>query len=272
MKSLVAAAQMTSTSDKPENLAHAEYLIEKAASLGAKLISLPENFAFFGGADEDALALAEPLDGESIARLKAAAKKSRIWLSLGGFQEKITGSDKVYNSHLLIDAKGELKAVYRKIHLFEARLSDGNIYNEGQRVKSGAKALCFETPFFKAGLAICFDLRFPNLFNGLRDEGAQVLLIPSAFTKMTGEAHWEILLRARAIENQCYVIAAAQVGRNNHKRETFGHAMIVDPWGRVLAQCEDTDDLAMAEIDLTKLMMVREQINLKRQQFSYENL
>lgn len=264
---LVAAIQMNSTGDKSANLDKAEHLIKEAAKAGAKLASLPENFAFFGTGDEDTIAQAEPLDGKSITRLKSLAQKNHIWLSLGGFQEQIAEEKKIYNSHLLIDAQGDLVAVYRKIHLFLANLPEGT-YDEARMFKAGNRASSIKTPFFVAGLAICFDLRFPCLFNNLREQGAEVFLIPAAFTKATGPAHWEVLLRARAIENQCYVIAAAQVGQNNAKRATHGHAMIVDPWGRVIARCDEHDELALAEIDLNLLKKIREQMPLRPQIFS----
>lgn len=258
---------MSSTSDKPKNLNHAEHLIESAAQKKARLISLPENFAFFGAGSIETIKQAEQLDGDSITRLKACARKNHIWLSLGGFQEKISGEDKVYNSHLLIDERGELFAVYRKIHLFLANLSDGSSYDEERSIKAGDRAVLAKTPFFQAGLAICFDLRFPHLFCSLKKLGAEVILVPSAFTKLTGQAHWEILLRARAIENQCYVIAAAQSGQNNDERATYGHAMIVDPWGRICDECQDGDELALAEIDLDLVGEVRNRMPLRPKEY-----
>lgn len=272
MKSLVAAAQMTSTGNKLENLQKAEYLIDLAALKGAQLLSLPENFAFFGTGDCETVKQAEPLAGPSITRLKHCAKKNHIWLSLGGFQEQIPDTDQVYNSHLIIDDQGDLKAVYRKIHLFSAQLPDGSIYEEGRIIKSSNQPVMLSTPWFKAGLGICFDLRFGNLFNFYSEKGAQVLLLPAAFTKFTGEAHWEVLLRARAIENQCYVVAAAQIGQNNHKRQTFGHAMIVDPWGQILAMCQEKDELAMAEIDIERVNNIRRQMPLRRKVLTDESI
>lgn len=264
MKTLVAAAQMSSTGDKDKNLSKTKELIEQAAQLGVRFISFPENFAFFGCEDKETPNQAEALDGKTITQLKDLAIKNRMWLSLGGFQEKILGEERIYNSHLLIDDQGTLQSVYRKIHLFLANLPEDQ-YDEARIIKPGDKALCVKTPYFQAGLSICFDLRFAHLFNYLRDQGAEVLLVPAAFTKATGPAHWEILLRARAIENQCYVIAAAQIGQNTPTRETFGHAMVVDPWGRICAMCKESDELAVAEIDLDLVRKIRTQMPLRRQ-------
>lgn len=269
MKTLVAAAQMTSTANKAENLDQAEWLIEQAAAAKAKLVSLPENFAFIGLGDDAALNAAEAIDGATISRLQKCAKKNAIWLSLGGFQEKIAGHNKIYNTHIIINNDGLLVATYRKIHLFCAKLPNGAIYNEAKSVVPGQEVICLDTPFFRAGLSICYDVRFPRLYNELRTRGAEVLFIPAAFTKLTGLAHWEVLLRARAIETQCYVIAAAQFGQHNEQRETFGHAMIVEPWGNIVAQCTKTNELAIAEIDLATLKSMRERMPMWQQQKNF---
>jgi predicted amidohydrolase len=257
---------MCSGEDKCLNLDKSEYLIEKAALEKAQLISLPENFAFFGQSPEQIIPEAEMLDGQTINRLKKCAKKNHIWLSLGGFQEKIPGENKIYNSHIVINNSGDLVAVYRKIHLFLANLPEGN-YDEAQIIKNGNQAIIVKTPAYNLGLSICFDLRFPHLFSRLRTMGADVLLIPAAFTCATGRAHWEVLLRARAIENQSYVIAAAQGGQNNAKRATYGHAMIIDPWGSILAHCQSDNDLAIASIDIDLVKKIREQMPLRPKTF-----
>jgi deaminated glutathione amidase len=270
MKILVAVAQMTSTANKDSNLNKSEHLIKNAAKLGVKFLSLPENFAFLG---DDAVKAAEDIDGESIPRLKKCAKKYGIWLSLGGFQEKIPGlKDKIYNSHIIINDHGEVVAKYHKIHLFSANISD-NIYDETSSVLPGDKAICLITPFFTLGLSICYDIRFSSLYSILRDNGAEVLLVPAAFTEVTGKSHWEVLLRARAIETQCYVMAAAQIGNHNGNRKTHGHAMIVDPWGCVVAQCGEASDLAMAEIDMAFLNNVRTKMPVweHRRTFYYDS-
>lgn len=265
MKTLVAVAQMTSTDNKAENLDQSELIIEQAARFNAKLVSLPENFAFLGAGDDAALLAAESIDGPSIKRLRNCAKKHGIWLSLGGFQEKVSDATKIYNAHLIIDDQGELVAKYRKIHLFSVKLPDGSTYNEASSVLPGEQVVCCKTPFFSVGLSVCYDIRFFHLYSALRDQGAEVLLVPAAFTQATGKAHWEVLLRARAIETQSYVLAAAQIGKHNEKRLTHGHAMIVDPWGTVLAQCGETSNLALAEIDLAFLTTLREQMPVWQQ-------
>lgn len=258
MKTCVAVGQMTSTDNKKANLDCAEHLIERAAHVGAKFLCLPENFAFIASEEGGAVLCAEDLEGETISRLKRCARLHKIWLSLGGFQEKIPSSTKIYNTHIIVDDGGSIVATYRKIHLFSVNLPDGSTYNEAQSVQEGQDLVTFRSPFFKGGLSVCYDLRFPYMFQELRTRGAEVLLIPAAFTETTGKAHWEVLLRARAIETQSYVLASAQSGIHNEKRKTHGHAMIVDPWGTVIAQCGERGDVAVAEIDLAYLMSIRE--------------
>lgn len=260
MKTLVAVAQMTSTADKKENLSRAELLIEKAAKFGAKVVSLPENFAYLGKNDDGVLLASEPLTGPSISHFMSVAKKNDIWLSLGGFQEKIPEVNRVFNTHVIIDNSGSLIAIYRKIHLFSATLPDGNIYDEARLVSPGSEAVSFKSPYLVGGLSICYDLRFPSLYQALRKKGAEVVFVPAAFTETTGKAHWETLLRARAIETQSYIVASAQIGRHNEKRETHGHAMIIDPWGTPLAQCGLLSDLAVAEIDTDYVRNLRQQM------------
>jgi predicted amidohydrolase len=260
MKTLVAVAQMTSTDNKAHNLAICEELIAKAAHKGAQFLSFPENFAYFGDNREKTHAHAEALDGASITSLGNCAKKNNIWLSLGGFQELILGTQKIHNTHIVINNLGNLVSLYRKIHLFSANLSDKTHYDENKSVLAGTRAVCVKTPFFTAGLSICYDLRFANLFWSLRHQGAQVMLVPAAFTQLTGKAHWEILLRARAIETQSYVVAAAQIGEHNARRKTHGHAMIVDPWGHIIAECKEDQDLAFGVVDLNYLAKIREEM------------
>jgi len=271
MNSLIATAQMTSTSDKAHNLDCAEQIIADAARLGAKLVGLPENFLFFGDKENATLLAAESIEGTSISRLKNCAKINRIWLSLGGFQEKAPRENKIYNTHIIINDQGEVAAIYRKIHLFSVMLPDGSTYQEANSVDPGDEAVICPTPFAVMGLSICYDLRFFGLYHVLRDRGAELLLIPAAFTAITGKAHWEVLLRARAIETQSYVLASAQIGCHHQSRATHGHAMIIDPWGTVLAQCGQNGQLAIAEIDLTYLRMLRQQMPVwQHRRFSFE--
>jgi predicted amidohydrolase len=256
VKTLVAVAQMTSTSDKAKNLSICEQIIKKAAARDVKLLTLPENCAFFGHGQQEVLAQAESIEGPTVREFRRLAKKYEIYLSIGGIQELISNQKKIYNTHLLINSQGEISASYKKMHLFCANLADAR-HNEAALVEAGVAIILAETPFFRLGLSICYDLRFGHLYNNLRKQGAEVLLIPAAFTWLTGAAHWEVLLRARAIETQTYVLAAAQIGQNTSQRRTYGHAMIVDPWGTIIAQCGDTQDLAIAEIDLEYLHTIR---------------
>lgn len=257
MKTLISIAQMTSVSDKKENLKACQKLIELAYAKGAKILAFPENFAYFSEGGADILKAAEYLDGPTIAFFQKQAQKHQIWLFLGGFAEKILKEEKVFNSHVVIDNNGEIKAVYHKINLFCAKLPCGSIYDEASFVKAGNKTQVVKTPYFIAGLSICRDIRFPKLFAKLSSDGAQVLFIPAAFTYTTGQHHWEILLRARAIENQCYVVAPAQIGQHSPKRRTWGHAMIISPWGDILGHCKETDNLAFAQVDLDYFENIR---------------
>ncbi|KAJ1400235.1 Carbon-nitrogen hydrolase [Sesbania bispinosa] len=199
----VAAAQMTSITDVAANFATCSRLVKEAALAGAKLLCFPEAFSFVGAKDGDSVRIAEPLDGPIMEKYCSLARESSIWLSLGGFQEKGPDPEHLFNTHVIVDDTGKIRSSYRKIHLFDVDVPGGS-------------------PIGRLGLSVCYDLRFPELYQLLRfKHGAQVLLVPAAFTKVTGEAHWEILLRARAIESQCYVIAATQAGKHNDKRETM---------------------------------------------------
>eukprot|EP00898_Chlorokybus_atmophyticus_P004356 jgi/Chlat1/4921/Chrsp31S04833 len=256
----VAVAQMTSTNKKEDNFHVCCRLAHDAAAAGCKLLCLPECHCFIGEQDGEALAAAEPLDGPSMGRYCALARDTKMWLSLGGFQETSADPSRLNNTHVLIDSEGHKVAVYRKIHLFDVDIPDGPRLMESKSTKAGSSLTVADSPAGRLGLSVCYDLRFPQLFQQLRfQQKAQVLLIPAAFTKPTGEAHWEVLLRARAIETQCYVLAAAQTGRHNAKRESYGHAMIIDPWGKVVAATEDplATGLAIADLDLSLVDAVR---------------
>ncbi|MCA9507184.1 MAG: carbon-nitrogen hydrolase family protein [Myxococcales bacterium] len=270
MAVIVAVGQMTSGSDKEVNLSKIEKIVAKARARQAKFLSLPENCVYFGN-NHDAFRMAEPLNGESIKFISDLAQKNKMWISVGGFQEQIAGEKKFYNSHVLIDDKGIIVEVYRKIHLFSVSLPDGSTYREDSSVRPGKAIVCHQTPFFKVALSICYDIRFSYLYWALRNMGAQVILVPAAFTDTTGKAHWEILCRARAIETQSYVLAAAQSGYHENNRVTYGHAVIVDPWGTLIAQCGNNNDIACAEIDLEYLKNIRTQVPIEHQQRSLDN-
>lgn len=248
--------QLTSTDDKRANLEVCKSLISRAkAELDAKVVFLPEAFDFVGRSAAETRALSEPLDGYLMAEYRQLARDLRVCLSLGGFHEKVPGSDKILNTHVFVDGSGSIAATYSKTHLFD--FPDGNL-KESDFVSPGpALTAPVDTPVGRLGMGVCYDLRFPELSICLAKMGASILTYPSAFTVATGMAHWETLLRARAIESQCYVVAAAQTGKHNEKRSSYGHSLIVDPWGTVVAQCSEGPGIASAEIDLDYLRDIR---------------
>jgi deaminated glutathione amidase len=256
---LAGAVQMTSTGDRAKNLDTALGLVGQAADLGAKLVGLPENFAFMGR-EEERIAGAEPVDGPTVAALCDLARRRRIFVLAGSIAEKVDAPGKTANTSVLVGDQGEVLAAYRKIHLFDVQIPDGARYAESETVLPGDRAVVAETPLCRLGLTVCYDLRFPELYRRLSSEGADVLCIPSAFTLYTGKDHWEVLVRARAIENLAYVLAPAQVGRHSPSRVTFGNAMIVDPWGVVLARCPDGEGVCVAPVRRERLEQVRREL------------
>jgi predicted amidohydrolase len=261
MKSYLAAAiQMTSLPDLNKNLAEAEELIELAVRRGAELIGLPENFPFLG--DEEAkIAQAEVIARESEKFLKTMAQRFQITILGGGFPTP-AGNGKVYNTALLIDPSGQELARYEKVHLFDVDLPDGNIYYESQMVLAGSHIppIHPSKELGNIGLSVCYDVRFPELYRSLTQAGANILFVPAAFTAFTGKDHWQVLLQARAIENTSYVIAPAQTGHHNSRRQSHGHAMIIDPWGVILADAGDKPGVAIAAIEPSRLEQVRRQM------------
>ncbi len=251
MRVLAAVVQMTSRADVSENLERADALIGEAAARGAKLVALPENFALFTAVEADRLAAAEALDGTGpiLSAMTAAARRHGVALVLGGMPERAEGP-RAHNTCVYLDAGGRVLARYRKIHLFDVRIPDGASYAESATTAAGAEPVIVETPWGGLGLSVCYDLRFPELYRELARRGARMLAVPAAFTLHTGRDHWHVLLRARAIENLCYVLAPAQHGRHSEKRTTYGHALICDPWGHVLAEVGDHEGVAVAELDL----------------------
>jgi predicted amidohydrolase len=257
----VAAAQMVATPDMDENLAQAESLIAQAAAQGARLVALPEYFCLMGMQDGDKVAVRETETGagQDIGRMQRflhdQALRHRVWLVGGTIPVDCGMEDKVYNTTLVFDPEGRRIARYDKLHLFSYR-NDAEAYDEGRTIFPGKGVQTFDLPIGKAGLSICYDLRFPELYRAMGD--CVLILVPAAFTATTGKAHWEVLLRARAIENQCYVLAAAQGGKHPNGRSTFGHTMLVDPWGKVLA-CKEDDGpgVVLGDIDLEYLQAVR---------------
>ena len=250
--------QMTSTADVDANVETACDLVVEAAERGAQLVVVPECFAYLGP-EEGKLEIAEALDegGPILSRCMDVARKAEVELVLGGFWELGRDRDKVRNACIHLRKDGTIAAVYRKIHLFDVDLPDGVSIQESETVEPGTETVVTETAIGPLGLSVCYDLRFPELYRRLVDDGAVALAIPAAFTETTGKDHWHILLRARAIEQQSYVLAAAQVGHHYGRRYSYGHALIADPWGRVLAECADDEGVAVASIDRELVERVR---------------
>src|SRR6187431_484169 len=255
----VAAVQLQSQDDVAQNLAECARQVESAASIGAKLIVLPENFAYFG-ADESKRKLAEPTPdpaGPIQRALSEMAGKAGVFLVAGGFPEASADVARPFNTALVFGPAGTLLGTYRKIHLFDVALQDGTVLAESSGTSPGQSLSTFDIGRFRVGLSICYDLRFPELYRGLVSRGANVLLVPAAFTVHTGKDHWHTLLRARAIESQAYVVAAAQWGKHPRGRTTYGHSLVVDPWGTVIAQASDRVGVVSADLDLQYLEQVR---------------
>ncbi|CAG7838058.1 unnamed protein product [Allacma fusca] len=270
----IAAIQITSGNDKDKNIQVCNELIGYAVSQKqAKMVFLPEGFDFIASGKDETIQLAENLDGPVIENYRNIAKKYQVWLSLGGFHRRFNSdpaeTEKIANTHVIINDNGSIVATYDKAHLFDVHLPEQHLeMRESSTIKSGTEIVKpIQTPVGKIGLAICYDLRFPEFSEKLRSMDAELLTYPSAFTKHTGAAHWEVLLRARAIENQCYVVAAAQIGQHNPKRCSYGHSMIIDPWGVIIAQACATETIIFAEINLQELHKIRSEmpvINHKR--------
>ena len=252
----VAAVQMTSTADRDKNLAIVEYMARRAVDGGANLVALPENFAYIRPENEGAR-YAETLEGELVARLRGLSTELACYILAGSIPERIGKSRKIHNTSVLIGPTGEILAVYRKIHLFDIRMRGKVVFQESKVVSAGDEPVVVETPLGTFGLSICYDLRFPELYRWQAQHGAQVLFIPSAFTAYTGRDHWMTLVRARAIENLCWVVAPAQVGQHNPSRQSFGHTLIVDPWGAVVGMLESEEGIVTSRIDLEHLAKVR---------------
>jgi deaminated glutathione amidase len=251
-----AAVQLNSTADRGRNLLTTERLVRAAVDDGATLVALPEHFDL-RGRDEDYLRDAEPLDGPTITAMRDLARELRIDLVAGSFAERRDGHEKPANTSVHIGPDGEIEAVYRKIHLFDVTVGDVD-YRESDSGEAGDALVTGN----QIGLTVCYDLRFPELYRILALEGALVLTVPANFTRTTGEAHWEVLLRARAVENQAFVIAAAQSGEYPPGMPAYGNSMVVDPWGEILARAPggDHERFIAADLDFDRLREVREQL------------
>jgi len=260
----IAALQMVSTPSVERNLATARRLIAQAAAAGAQLAALPEYFCFMGEADRDKLAIAEdPGRGPIQQMLAAEAREHGLWLIGGTVPIRSADPERVRNACGVYAPDGTLAARYDKVHLF--RYDNGReAYDEGRVLQAGTEPVAFEAGGLRVGLSVCYDLRFPELYRALMFAPGQapcsLLAVPAAFTHTTGRAHWELLLRARAVENQAYVIAPAQGGRHENGRHTWGHSMVVDPWGEVIAVLPEGEGVVMADIDPARLASVRAQL------------
>lgn len=251
-----AVVQMNSGSEVDSNLERAQTLVEAAAADGAELIVLPEKWALLGPGETIA-AGAEPLDGMIVSAARGWARDLGVHLCAGSVPEDPGDEGQPYNTSVLIDPGGEITATYRKLHMFDVEV-EGTKYRESEHERAGNDLVTAMAGELELGLTVCYDLRFPELFRILALRGATAFTIPSAFTAVTGREHWEVLLRARAIENSAFVIAAGQVGKADPHYESWGHSMVVDPWGRILAHLDTNEGHACADLDLAELERVRE--------------
>jgi predicted amidohydrolase len=261
----VSLIQMNSIADKAANIAAAEALIERAvAEEGPDWVLLPEQFDWAGGSRAQKLANAERLPGgPAYAMAQGQAIKHRIFVHAGSIMEKIDGEERYHNTSVVFNRDGEEIARYRKIHLFDVMTPDGTAYKESATVKAGDAVVTYDCEGVTVGCSICYDLRFPDLFQALAEKGAEMIAMPAAFTMQTGKDHWEVLLRARAIETEAYVCASAQTGSftvGNEQRQTYGHSLIADPWGHVIAKASDGVGVVSARIDPARVKKVRAMI------------
>ncbi len=257
---LIAALQTVSTPNLAQNLDTARRLIAQAAKAGAKMVALPEYFCLMGQHDADKLTIAEqPGTGPIQAELANAARTHGVWVVGGTLPMATSDPNRVRNACCVYAPDGTQAARYDKLHLF--RFDNGQErYDEGQVLQAGTEPVAFSMGTLRVGLSICYDLRFPELYRALMKPPCDLLVVPAAFTHTTGLAHWELLLRTRAIENQCYVIAPAQGGLHANGRRTFGHSLIADPWGQVLAMQNEGEGVVIAEIDIARIASVRAQL------------
>jgi predicted amidohydrolase len=253
----VAAIQLNACHNRRENLARAVRAVETAAQQGAKLIVLPELFNGYGDLAQ-VVREAETIPGPTSETLQALSARLGIWLLAGSIGERSEFPDRGYNTSLLFDPQGNTRAKYRKIHLFDVDIPGKVRSCESEHMLAGEEPVCLATDLGTLGIAICYDLRFPELFRRLSQKGLELLLFPAAFTRPTGKHHWEVLLRARAIENQCYIIAANQCGEHTSSLASYGHSMIVDPWGRILAAAGEEETIISTTLSAHTLHELRE--------------
>lgn len=268
----VAVCQMDSKDEKEANVARALEFLDDAAEEGADLVSFPEMFTFMGS-DEGVREAAEPIPGPTTEKVAEKAQTHGFHVHAGSMYEDADQDGKVYNTTVVFDDTGDIVTTYSKIHLFDVTIGDEVITEESAKVEPGDEAVTAETDLGTLGLSICYDLRFPELYSTLSEQGAEVIFVPAAFTLFTGKDHWEPLLRARAIENQAYVIAAGQIGDKPDGVPTYGKSMVIDPWGNVVARASDRVGMVTAEIDLDYVQQVRRELpSLEHKRFDLYEL
>lgn len=256
--------------DMDANIAHVSALVRKAKEAGADLIATPENSGFMGANAAASVAAGRPEESHpALQAFRALSKELSTWLLVGSLAIKPEGANRNFNRSYLLAPDGGIAARYDKIHLFDVDLPSGETYRESNSIAPGSEGVLAPLPFAMLGMSICYDLRFPGLYRGLAQAGADIISIPAAFTRTTGQAHWHVLLRARAIETGAYVIAPAMWGDHPGNRQTYGHSLVIDPWGRVLADAGDGVGVVMAEIDLAQVAKARGQIPAWRHDPAY---
>ncbi len=267
---LAACVQPTCIDDVEANLARISGLIREARAAGAALIATPEVSNLIAPNRAVALERSEPETQGTLCAYRALAAELGAWLSIGSLSIRLEGHERIVNRSYLIDAGGRVVAHYDKIHMFDVELANGERYRESRTFRPGSRAVLAETPWGMLGVTICYDLRFAGLYRKLAQAGADFLTIPSAFTRQTGKAHWHVLHRARAIETGCFVIAAAQCGEHSSRRQSYGHSLIVDPWGAVLADGGEEPGIVVAEIDPAKVAEARAMVPSLRHDRDFE--
>lgn len=261
MNTRIACIQLNTQNDLDANIANAAALMTEAAEQGAKMALLPENAFFMAATQKEALNAAYPMEEHpALLAMQKFAKEQQLWVMIGSLKVTLPNTPLPANRLIVLDDRGEIVSFYDKIHLYDVDVTGGERHQESAQCTAGDRLVLLHTPFAKIGLSICYDLRFPTHYRALAQAGAEVIVVPSAFTQTTGQAHWHILQRARAIENSCYVFAPAQTGNHPAKRQTYGHSLIIDPWGKILADAGTKPGIIHAEIDLEYLANIRKQI------------
>ena len=257
-KFVIGVIQVDTQDDKEKNIAALSRYIDEAAAYGAKMVAMPENVHYIGS-KEGTFANAEPIPGPMSEFFSAKAKEHGIWLHCGSIGERISDEQKLYNTSLLMNPKGEIVGRYEKIHLYDVDIKNGPSTRESDTKKNGKNIVVCDTDFGKIGLSICYDMRFPELYRIMAIRGAKIMFVPANYTMFTGKDHWEVILRTRAIENQCYIVAPAQIGKKP-AFQSYGRSMVVNPWGTVLCTAQDGEGVVYAEIDTEYVDAVRSQL------------